>query len=103
MKRLYILLVVIGIAFFNVQQANAQTDNNEEKIVYKTTKSKTPDIVKETLNDYSGYKIENEVTYAKKNNSKIYRFKVTKGNWSHYILIDEKGKMLGIETDEGEH
>ncbi len=101
MKSLYVLLVIFSITLFGVQNANAQTENNDKEVVYKTTKTKTPEMVKETLNDYSGYKIENDVTYVKKNNTKVYKFKVKKGNWSHFILIDEKGKMLGIET--GEH
>ncbi len=101
MKSLYVLLVIFSITLFGVQNTNAQTENNDKEVVYKTTKTKTPEMVKETLNDYSGYKIENDVTYVKKNNTKVYKFKVKKGNWSHFILIDEKGKMLGIET--GEH
>jgi len=101
MKSLYTLLVIFSITFFSVQQTNAQTENNKKEMVYKTTKTKTPEMVKETLKGYSDYKIENEVTYVKKNNAKVYKFKVKKGNWSHFILIDEKGKMLGIET--GEH
>jgi hypothetical protein len=101
MKRIYILTVVLGFAFFGMQSSYAQTDSIEKNTVYKTTKTKTPEKVKETLKDYSGYKIENEVTYFKKSSGNVYKFKVTKGNWSHFILIDEKGRMKGIET--GEH
>jgi len=31
----------------------------------------------------------------------VYKFKVEKGSWSHYLLINETGKIIGIET--GEH
>jgi len=69
--------------------------------VYKTTKAKTPAAVKKSLKDYADYNISNEVTFTNKGSEKIYKFKVQKGNWSHFLLINEKGKIVGIET--GEH
>ncbi|MCK4562553.1 MAG: hypothetical protein KAT78_06575 [Flavobacteriaceae bacterium] len=101
MKKLHILIVVLSIAFFGIQNSNAQSVN-QSNTVYKTTKTKTPEKVKVSLKEYSGYKISNEVTFTK--NSKgnnIYKFKVRKGNWSHFLLINESGKIIGIET--GEH
>ena len=88
-------------ALFSVQGSFAQEGKKTEKEVYKTTKEKTPKKVKESLKDYSNYKISNEVTYVKKKDSHVYKFKVEKGSWSHYLLINEKGKIIGIET--GEH
>ncbi len=102
MKKLYILITVLGITFFSVQSTYAQTDNVDKKVVYKTTRTKTPEKVRESLKEYSGYKIENDVTYTKESGENVYKFKVTKGKWSHFILIDEKGKMRGIETGEHE-
>jgi len=103
MKRLNILIAVLGFTFLSMQGTYAQTDNVDKKTVYKTTKVKTPEKVKEALNEYSGYKIDNDVTYTKVSGENVYKFKVKKGNWSHFILIDEKGKMIGIETGEREH
>ena len=102
MRKLKVLIAAIAIAVFSVQHAAAQEpDPKVEKEVYKTTKDKTPMKVKESLKDYSNYKIADAVTYVKKNDNNIYKFRVEKGNWSHYLLIDEKGKIIGIET--GEH
>ncbi len=89
-----------------VQGVQAQDRKKEDKQeaskeVFKTTKEKTPVRVKESLRDYSNYKIANEVTYVRKNDVNVYKFRVEKGNWSHYLLISEKGKIMGIET--GEH
>ncbi|MCF6222667.1 MAG: hypothetical protein L3J34_02950 [Flavobacteriaceae bacterium] len=101
MKGLHILILVLSITFFNVQNSNAQSVKEVEKTVYKINKTKTPQKVKESLKKYSAYKISNEVTYVKKDKGTVYKFIVQKGNWSHLLLIDEKGKVLGIET--GEH
>ncbi|NOQ91673.1 MAG: hypothetical protein GQ552_03030 [Flavobacteriaceae bacterium] len=101
MKRLHILMIVLSIAFFGIQNSNAQSVNEKENTVYKTTKTKTPQKVKASLTDYSDYKISNEVTFTKNSKGNIYKFKVQKGNWSHFLLIDESGKIIGIET--GEH
>ena len=87
---------------FSVQGSFAQEGTKtEQKAVYKTTKENTPKKVKESLKDYSNYKISNEVTYMRKKDTNVYKFKVEKGTWSHYLLINESGKIIGIET--GEH
>lgn len=103
MKKLHILLLVLSISFFAVQNSYAQSaSKNNNKVVYKTTKTETPKKVKESLTEYSGYKISNEVTYTKNSQgNSVYKFKVQKGHWSHFLLIDESGKIIGIET--GEH
>ncbi len=98
MKKLYILITVLFLAGFGMQDMHAQT--KQEK-VYKTTKAKTPAAVKKSLKDYADYNISNDVTFTKKGSENIYKFKVQKGNWSHFLLINEKGKIVGIET--GEH
>ena len=102
MKKLRILIALLAIGAITAQGVQAQEkDKEQKKEVYKTTKEKTPVKVKESLMDYSNYKIANEVTYVRKNDVNVYKFRVEKGNWSHYLLISEKGKIMGIET--GEH
>ena len=102
MKNLHILLVVLSITFFATQNSYAQTAKKSNEIVYKTTKTQTPQKVKASLKEYSDYKISSEVTFTKNRlGSHVYKFKVQKGNWSHFLLIDESGKIIGIET--GEH
>ena len=101
MKSFKIVIILFVFALFSVQGSFAQEGKKTEKAVYKTTKEKTPQKVKESLKDYSNYKISNEVTYMTKKDMNVYKFKVEKGTWSHYLLINEKGKIIGIET--GEH
>jgi len=101
MKSLKIILTVLSLTLFSVQDGFAQEGKQKEKEVFKTTKEKTPKKVKESLMDYSNYKISNEVTFVRKKDINVYKFKVEKGSWSHYLLINETGKIIGIET--GEH
>ena len=101
MKNLKIILTVLTLTLFSVQDGFAQEGKQKEKEVFKTTKEKTPKKVKESLKDYSNYKISNEVTFVRKQDINVYKFKVEKGSWSHYLLINETGKIIGIET--GEH
>jgi len=101
MKNLKIILTVLSLTLFSLQDGFAQEGNKKEKEVFKTTKEKTPKKVKESLKDYSNYKISNEVTFVRKKDINVYKFKVEKGSWSHYLLINETGKIIGIET--GEH
>jgi hypothetical protein len=102
MKSLKIILTVLMLTLFGVQAGFAQEEGKQkEKEVFKTTKEKTPKKVKESLKDYSNYKISNQVTFVRKKDINVYKFKVEKGSWSHYLLINETGKIIGIET--GEH
>ncbi|MGA9270594.1 MAG: hypothetical protein WBV45_08235 [Lutimonas sp.] len=102
MKKFRILFALLAFGALTAQGVQAQEkDKEQKKEVYKTTKEATPVKVKESLRDYSNYKIANEVTYVRKNDVNVYKFRVEKGNWSHYLLISEKGKIMGIET--GEH
>jgi hypothetical protein len=101
MKNLQIIIAVICFTIFSMQNSFAQIGNKNTDTVYKTSKSKTPQKVKESLKEYSDYKISNEVTYTKSNKINVYKFRVEKGNWSHFLLINENGKIIGIET--GEH
>ena len=101
MRNLKILIAVLGFTVFTVQSTIAQEQNKTNEKVYSTTVSKSPVQVKETLKKYSGYVISNEATYTKKSDGNIYKIRVTKRNWSHFLLINEDGKIIGI--DDGEH
>ena len=101
MKSFRIAIMLFVFALFSAQGSFAQEGEKTKKEVYKTTKEKMPSKVKESLKDYSNYKISNEVTYVKQKDVNVYKFKVEKGTWSHYLLINESGKIIGIET--GEH
>lgn len=101
MKKLQIIIALLGFIFFNIQHTQAQKKNNVQEKVYKTTVSKSPQKVKDALQSYSDYRISDNATYIKKNNSTIYKIQVTKRNWSHFLLINENGKIIGI--DDGEH
>ena len=100
MKKLLIPFLFFTALFLNAGTAQAQSVS-VKKEVYKTTLDKTPQGVRDVLKNYSGYKISSKATYTKTEKGSVYRVRVEKGNWSHFILIDEKGKIIGIET--GEH
>jgi hypothetical protein len=91
----------MGAMLFSIQHTYAQANTKTINKVYKTTLTKTPFKVKDALKNYAKYKVYSEVTYSKNNNINVYRFKVQKGKYSHFLLIDENGKIKGIET--GEH
>jgi hypothetical protein len=100
MKKLQILIAVLGFMFFSVQHTHAQKENKVKEKVYKTTISKSPQKVKDALKNYSGYRISEQTTFTKKNNITIYKVQVTRRNWSHFLLISETGKIIGIDDGE---
>jgi len=100
MKKLQIILAILGIALFSLQPVSAQKDDTAKEIVYKTNLKEMPQKVKEALQDYSGYKISEKATFTKKSKGQVYKVKITKGIWDYYLLIHESGKIMGIETGE---
>ncbi|PIE49043.1 MAG: hypothetical protein CSA39_04665 [Flavobacteriales bacterium] len=101
MKKIRIAILVLGFAFLAVQATAAQ-ENNEKEKTYKVAKDKVPQAVKEKLKDFSKYTISDQVSYQKKSRGKkVYTFKVERKNFPFYLLINEKGKVLGIKSDEG--
>ena len=100
MKKLQIIIAIIGIAIFSMQNTYAQTETKVEEIVYKTTMNEMPQKVREALQDYSGYKISEKATFTKKSGGSVYKVKITKGIWEHYLLIHESGKIMGRDTGE---
>lgn len=100
MKKLQILIAILGITIFSFQNTYAQTDTKAEEIVYKTTMKEMPQKVKDALQDYSGYKIDEKATFTKKSKGDVYKVKLKKGNWEYYLLIHESGKIMGVESGE---
>lgn len=102
MKKFKIFVVIFCFSFVGMQLTTAQTETEVQEKVYKISTNDIPDKVKETLRNYSGYTISKEATFVKKSNENIiYTFKVKKGIWVNYLLIDEKGKVRGVKSNEG--
>ncbi len=98
MKNLKYLLLALCIGFGSLQQLSAQETDKVQKVAV----AELPVKVKETLKKYSNYNISKEITYTKNGASKIYRVKVQKGSWVQFLHIDENGKIVGIESNEGD-
>jgi len=106
MKKIAIIVMaVIGFLIVGTQEASAQENKNIDTKVYKTSVQQAPSKVQETLKKYSNYEIAEVATYTQKSSGNtsenIYKVKVTKGIFSHLLIINENGKVLGIETGEG--
>jgi len=104
MKNIKILTVLICFAYFGLQHSYGQSEDKKTEVVYKIQKTEVPESVNETLKNYSGYKISEKVTYSlsKKNGvEKVYTFKIERKNYPYYLLVNEKGKVLGIKSEEG--
>jgi len=100
MKTIRILVLIGFISIFGMQFTQAQQTKNAQ-IEQKLSTDETPAKVKEVLKKYSRYTISKEATVQKKSgNKKVYTFKIVKGNWTKYLLIDQKGKVLGVRSDE---
>ncbi len=102
MKNIKILAILICFTYFGLQYSYGQSeDKKTTEVVYKIQKSEVPESVKETLKNYSGYKISKNVTYSlsKRNGiEKVYAFRIERKNFPYYLLINEKGKVTGTKS-----
>ena len=90
-----ILVITILLTSFQVSEAQERVDGT--KIATKEVPSK----VQKALKDYAGYKIEEQATFTKKRGEgTIYAFKVHRKHSSYTLLINKKGKIIGIREGE---
>lgn len=91
------VILVLTFLFAGLATISAQ---DVEKSV-KIATAEVPAKVKNTLKDYSGYKIEEQASYVKKRGEgTIYAFQVQRKNSSYTLLINKKGKVVGIKEGE---
>lgn len=83
---------------------NTATAQDLEKPSVKIATAEVPKKVKNALKDYSGYKIDQQASYTKKRGQgTVYAFKVQRKYSSFTLLIDKKGKVVGIREGEREN
>ena len=94
------IILVISFLFIGFNSVSAQDFERSVKIATAEVPSK----VKKTLKDYSGYKIEAQASYVKeRGKGTIYAFTVQRKHSSYVLLINKKGKVVGIREGEREN
>ncbi len=101
MKKVYFILIFLVISGISLTEIKAQSIDQKNQTVYKTSLKETPKEVKAVLKNYTGYKISSQAGYTQSKKGRIYHIRVQRGHFSNVLLIDEKGKVVGIES--GEH
>lgn len=104
MKGFKIVLVLIGIIFFGVENTYGQEKKVTPQEIDETKlKNVSPDLlpskVKLAVSKMAGYSIKKSyLTTAKKRGRKIYKVQMARGPIVYDVLVDEKGNIL--ETSE---
>ena len=96
MKYFKIILVItlLSTGFFT---AEAQRTEQATKIATINVPAK----VQQVLKDYAGYKIDEQASYIKKRGEgTIYAFKIQRKYSSFTLLVNKKGKVVGIREGE---
>jgi len=94
--------VILVIAFLFTGSISMSAQQAEKSI--KIATAEVPTKVKKTLKDYAGYKIEEQASYIKKRGEgTIYAFTIQRKYSSFVLLINKKGKVVGIKDGEGEN
>lgn len=77
------------------------TSAQQQTLATKIAKADVPTKVQKTLKAYAGYKIDEQATFTKKRGEgTIYAFKVHRKHSSYTLLINKKGKVVGIREGE---
>ncbi len=104
MKGFKIVLVLIGIVFFGIENTYGQSKEVTPQEIDETKlKNVSPDQlpakVKSAVSKMAGYSIKKSyLTTAKKRGRKIYMVQMARGPIVYDVLVDDKGNI--IETAE---
>jgi hypothetical protein len=103
MKGLKLVIVLVGIVFFGVENTYGQVkkiapvelDNNKLKNI---TLEKLPEKVKESVATLAGYQIKQAFYSEEKGKTKLYKVQIARGPIVYHLIVDSKGRIL--ETQE---
>lgn len=103
MKGFKLIMVLIGIVFFGIENTYGQEKQLEPVEIDKSklkniTLEKLPEKVKESVATLAGYQIKQAFYTEEKNNAKLYKVQIARGPIVYHLIVDEKGKIL--ETQE---
>ena len=91
------IILVIGVLLTSFQLSFGQ----ERVVETKIATTEVPSKVQKALKDYAGYRIEEQATFTKKRGEgTVYAFKVHRKHSSYTLLINKKGKIIGIREGE---
>lgn len=99
MKGLKLMMVLVGIVFFGIENTYGQ-EKKLEPIELENSKLKNitleslPDKVKESVATLAGYQIKQAFYTEEKNNTKLYKVQIARGPIVYHLILDEKGKIL---------
>jgi len=103
MKGLKLMIVLVGIVFFGIENtygqekklAPVELDKNKLKNI---TLEKLPEKVKESVASLAGYQIKQAFYSVEKGKSKLYKVQIARGPIVYHLIVDSKGRIL--ETQE---
>lgn len=103
MKGLKLIMVLVGIVFFGMENTYGQEkkleplelDNTKLKNI---TLEKLPEKVKESVSTLAGYQMKQAFYSEEKGSTKLYKVQIARGPIVYHLIVDEKGRIL--ETQE---
>ena len=105
MKGLKVLIVLIGIVFFGIentygQEQQEETVSHDDVNLKKINLNNLPPAVKKSVENIAGYTMKKAFYTLEKSKSsgKVYKVQIAKGAIVYNLIIDEEGKIL--ETEE---
>ena len=100
MKGLKIIIVFVGMAFFGIQDTDAQRKKVTPVVVLNEANLKSvataelPEAVKKAATKYAGFKVKKSFVSRLKSNKKVYKVQIERSSMVYDLLIDEKGKVI---------
>ena len=89
------LILLITLALILSLSTYGQEKNEYQN---KVQAEKLPVEVKKEIQNFSGYTVKS-AAYKLENNTRVYKVQIVSGKMEHFLIIDEKGKIIGREEN----
>jgi len=94
MRNIKLILLLTLALILSLSTFGQEKNEYQNKVLVE----KLPVEVKKEMQNFAGYTIKS-AAYRTENNAKVYKLQIVSGKMEHFLIIDEKGKIIGREEN----
>lgn len=94
MRNIKLILLITLALILSLSTYGQEKNEYQNKVLVE----KLPAEVKKEMQNFEGYNIKS-AAYKIENNAKVYKLQIVNGKIEHFLIVDEKGKIIGREEN----
>lgn len=94
MRNIKLILLLTLALILSLSTYGQEKNDYQNKVLVE----KLPVEVKKEMQNFAGYNIKS-AAYRIEDNVKVYKLQIVNGKMEHFLIVDEKGKIIGREEN----